>query len=223
LTNLRELDLSCLENLKALPPEVGKLSSLEKLVFDCGNGGSMNISLPEEIGNLKGLRVLRLYGAMDPREFEKNPLPPSRFKPLPEGIRKLTGLKELDLGRNGLPYVPPQISSLESLEVLDLSFNEIDELPEFMGNLKRLRVLALEGNGGIRLPASMSQVSGLRITAGNNRLDLKSQDALRQRYPNIKFEFDDVYDDCGANEPAGGYPDWQRESCGSLPMRGARE
>ena len=223
LTNLRELNLSCLDSLLKLPPEIGQLRFLERLVFDCGNSGSMNISLPEEIGKLKNLTVLRLYGAMDPREVGQNSPPRARFKHLPEAVRNLTGLKELNLGRNGLPYVPPQIASLENLEILDLSFNEIHELPEFVGNLKRLRELSLEGNGGIRLPASTSQIKGLKVTAGNNHLDLKNQDSLRQRYPDVKFDFENEFDDCAANEPVGGYPEWQKKSCGVLPTRGAFE
>jgi Leucine-rich repeat (LRR) protein len=212
LTNLRELNLSC-PNFEKLPPEIEQLRSLEKLVVDCGNGSGVNISLPEEIGNLKNLNVLRLYGAMDPREVGQAPPARTAFKELPEGLRKLTGLKELDLGRNGLPYVPAQIASLESLEVLDLSFNEIHDLPEFVGNLKRLRELSLSGNHGIRLPTSLSRIRGLKVLAGNNSFDLKAQALLHKRFPEITFDFENEFDDCSSNEPNEGYPDWQKQSC----------
>jgi hypothetical protein len=89
LTNLRELNLSCLEDLKKLPPEIGRLRSLQKLIFDCGNGGSMNISLPEEIGNLKNLSVLRLYGAMDPARAVKILLRTQRSRNCPRRFATL--------------------------------------------------------------------------------------------------------------------------------------
>ena len=219
LTNLRELNISCSERLNELPPEVGKLHALEKLVIDCGNGSSMNISLPEEIGNLRNLAVLRLYGAMDPREAGEGSIPLSRFKHLPDAIQNLTSLKELDLGRNGLPDVPPQIAHLENLETLDLSFNEIHELPQFVGNLKKLRELSMEGNHSLKFPASLSQIKGLKVIAGNNNLDLKNQELLRRRFPDFVFEFENEFDDCAANEPAGGYEDWYTKSCGALPAK----
>jgi hypothetical protein len=95
-----------------------------------------------------------------------------------------------------------------------LSFNAIHELPESMGNLARLRELSLVGNSGMTLPASMSQIKGLKVAAGNNHLDLNTQDSLRQRFPNIMFDFEDLYDDCAANEPVGGYEQWYKELCG---------
>jgi len=214
LTHLRKLNMPCLEGLKTLPPEIARLALLEELVFDCGNGGQMNITLPQEIGNLSHLTVLRLYGAMDPREVGEAPNQPHDFPPLPDSIRNLTGLRELDLGRNGLPTVPPQIAAFAKLESLDLSYNNIHELPEFMGNLKGLRRLSVMGNGGVRFPESMSRIRGLRVAAGNNFFDLKNQDLLRRRYPDITFDFENQFDDCAANEPAGGYPEWQRKSCG---------
>jgi Leucine-rich repeat (LRR) protein len=208
LHNLRELNLSCQEQLKKLPPEIGQLGLLEKLIFDCGNGGIMNLSLPEEIGKLNKLTVLTLYGAMDPSESRQSP--PAR---LPDAVRNLTNLKELNLGRNRLTSVPEQIASLENLATLILSFNEIHEIPEFVGNLKKLRQLSLDGNGGLKLPVSLSQAQGLKVAAGNDHLDWKTQEALRHAYPGIDFDFANEFDDCSANEPADGYPDWQKE-CG---------
>jgi hypothetical protein len=217
LHNLRRLNLPCSEKLTKLPPQIGQLRLLEKLVLDCGNGGVMNVSLPEETGSLQHLTVLTLHGALDARSSPgETPAIPPR---LPEAVRNLTRLRELDLSRNGLPSVPEQIGSLVNLEMLDLSFNDIRAIPEFVGNLRKLHKLSLEGNHhGLRLPSSLSHASGLKVTAGNNYLDLKSQEALRRTYPGIDFDFQDEFDDCSANEPPGGYPEWQKESCGPLPL-----
>jgi hypothetical protein len=87
LTNLRELNLSCQEALEKLPSEIERLRMLEKLILDCGNGGSMNISLPEEIGNLKHLTVLRLYVQWIPAKAVRVVLdaPDSEDCPKPSG------------------------------------------------------------------------------------------------------------------------------------------
>ena len=87
-----------------------------------------------------------------------------------------------------------------------------------MGNLTKLRELSLSENHGIRFPASMSQTRGLKVTMGNNNLDLKSQASLKQKYPDITFDFSHEFDDCSANEPEKGYPEWQKKSCGTLPI-----
>src|SRR5262245_3448794 len=114
-----ELNLPCSEKLTKLPPQIGQLRRLEKLVLDCGNGGSMNVSLPEDIGSLQRLTVLTLHGVLDarPSPGETSLTVPAR---LPEALGKLTALKELDLSRNGLASVPEQIGSLVNLEILDL-------------------------------------------------------------------------------------------------------
>src|SRR5713101_7237239 len=117
LINLVELDISCLENLEDLPSEIGHLKKLEKLIIDNGNGCLMNISLPESIGNLSNLKVLRLYGAIDSREIGSDkPTPRSKVKNLPGTIGKLQNLEVLDLGRNGIKGIPSQIASLQNLK-----------------------------------------------------------------------------------------------------------
>src|SRR5260370_10753325 len=157
LINLVELDISCLENLEDLPSEIGNLKKLEKLIIDNGNGCQMNISLPESIGNLSNLKVLRLYGALDPREIDTNkPTQPSKVKSLPGTIGKLQNLEELDLGRNAIKDIPAQIASLQKLKKLALDYSDIHELPSFVGNLKNLQELSVFVSGGIKIPTSLS-------------------------------------------------------------------
>ena len=200
LINLVELDLSCLENLEDLPSEIGNLKKLEKLIIDNGNGCRMNISLPESMGNLSNylsnLKVLILYGALDPREIGSDkPTPPSKVTSLPGMIGKLQNLEELDLGRNGIKGIPSQIASLQKLKRLALDFNDIHELPPFVGNLKNLRELSVCGNGGINLPKSLSNLNGLKIFMGNNYLKIKDQEKLRRLFPKAIFSFENEFDD----------------------------
>jgi len=200
LMNLVELDISCLENLEDLPSEIGNLKKLEKLIIDNGNGCQMNISVPESIGDLSNLKVLRLYGALDPTDLSDRNKPTSKVKSLPGTIGKLQNLEELDLGRNRIKSIPSQIASLQKLKRLALDHNDIDELPAFVGNLKNLQELSVCDNGGIKLPTSLSNLNGLKIFMGNNSLKIKDQKKLRRLFPKATFSFENEFDDSAANE-----------------------
>lgn len=200
LVNLEALELSCLESLEDLPEEIGRLRKLQELVIDNGNGCSMNVSLPRSIGQLENLRVLRLYGALDPRDIERPRR--GRAKALPDTLGDLRRLEELDLGRNGIGSLPPQVAALRRLKKLSLDYNEIRELPAFVGDLTSLEELSLNSNGGVRLPASLARVKGLKVHMGNNRLTLREQRALRARFPAATFFFENEYDDDAANQEA---------------------
>jgi hypothetical protein len=216
LTNLEALEIACLENLEDLPDEIGQLRRLEELVIDNGNGCQMNVSLPRSIGRLENLRVLRLYGALDPRDLGSDaPVPRSKIKSLPETVSRLRRLEELDLGRNGIRSVPPPVASLRGLKRLGLDYNAIREIPPFVGTLKNLEELSLRSNGGVKLPQSLAGIKGLRVAMGNNALKLRDQRSLRRRFPNITFSFENEFDDSVANEE----PSARRPSARRRPRR----
>ena len=201
LVNLEALELACLEKLEDLPEEIGALRKLEELIIDNGNGCRMNVSLPRSIGRLENLRVLRLYGALDPREDESGvSARAAESKPLPDTLANLRGLEELDLGRNGLRSVPAQVGSLGRLKKLGLDYNDIRALPSFVGNLSNLSELSLRSNGGVKLPQSLADIKGLRLFMGNNRLTLQDQRRLRTQFPDAVFSFENEFDDDAANE-----------------------
>ena len=201
LVNLEALEIACLENLEDLPEEIGNLRKLEELIIDNGNGCLMNVSLPSSIGRLGRLRVLRLYGALDGREVgSEEPARRAQSKRLPDTLADLQSLEELDLGRNGLPSLPPQVASLRGLKKLGLDFNEIHEIPSFVGDLPNLAELSLNSNGGVALPPSLARVKGLKVFMGNNKLTLRDQKSLRTRFPNAVFSFENEFDDAAANE-----------------------
>jgi Leucine-rich repeat (LRR) protein len=206
LTNLKELEISCMEDLRDLPEEIGSLSKLEKLIIDNGNGCKMNITIPSSIGNLKSLKVVRLYGAMDPFSLKRDhssatsDVSLTKAKRLPKTVAKLENLEELDLGRNRLKIVPPEIASLHKLKILVLDYDDIHEIPSFIGELKNLQQLSIRSNGGVKLPASLATIKGLKINMGNNRLKLKDQNELRRLFPEAEFDFENEYDDSAANE-----------------------
>lgn len=196
LVNLEALEMACLEKLEDLPEEIGALRKLRELIIDNGNGCSMNVLLPRSIGRLENLRVLRLYGALDGRDLnDEGGASKHRSKPLPETLTNLVRLEELDLGRNGLTAVPPQVGSLRGLKKLGLDYNEVRVLPSFVGNLTKLEELTLNSNGGVRLPDSLAGLKGLRVFMGNNKLTLREQRSLRSRFPSAVFNFENEYDD----------------------------
>jgi hypothetical protein len=200
LSNLEALEIACLEKLVDLPEEVGQLQKLEELVIDNGNGCSMNVSLPRSVGRLSNLRVLRLYGALDPRDLEEKR--PGKSRPLPDTLAELQRLEELDLGRNGLGSVPPQVASLRGLKKLSLDYNDLRAIPSFVGDLPNLQELSVNANGGVTLPQSLAKLKGLKIFMGNNRLTLAAQKQLRVRFPGAVFSFENEYDDDAANQEA---------------------
>ena len=197
LINLKELDMHCLELLEDLPADLGRLTKLEKIVIDNGNGCGMNVTIPASIGELKSLKVLRLFGALDP-SGQSEAL--SKVKSLPTTIANLQNLEELDLGRNAFESLPAEIGQLKNLKKLVLDYNEIHEIPASIGELSNLKELSVASNAGIKLPESLSKISGLKILMGNNYLKLKDQEELRRRFPNATFDFTNEYDDDAANE-----------------------
>lgn len=203
LVNLEGLEFACMEQLEALPEELGSLSKLTELIIDNGNGCAMNVSLPRSVGKLSSLRVLRLYGALDGRDVGGDaPTRKVKAKPIPDSFADLQQLEELDLGRNGITSLPPQVASLRALKKLSLDYNDLRSLPDFVGDLPNLEELSVNANGGVRLPPSLAKRKGLKVYMGNNRLTLAAQKQLRARFPHATFSFENEYDDDAANQEA---------------------
>jgi len=90
------------------------------------------ISLPPEIGSLKNLTDLSLYG--------------NHLTTLPLEIGNMTNLTSLNLSNNQLTSLPIQIGSLVNLTSLVLSDNDLTDLPQELGYLKNLTSLYLSHN-----------------------------------------------------------------------------
>jgi Leucine-rich repeat (LRR) protein len=194
-TQLKSLSLLCMEKLEGLPAEIAQLKNLEKIEVDNGNGCASNLTIPENLGKLKQLKSLILYGALDAEE-----IPPHTIKKMPKSLAELQNLEELNLGRNGLTQLPKGLSGLIKLRILNLEFNQLRGLPPFLGNLKNLQEINLRANRIHRLPAALAEIPNLKILMGNNSLTLREQDDLKSRFPKIVFSFDDLYDDMSANQ-----------------------
>lgn len=66
-------------------------------------------------------------------------------------ICKLTSLEILDLGRNKLRILPPELVQMTSLKVLSIQKNRIEDLPLCLADMSTLQVLKLDGNP-VRFP-----------------------------------------------------------------------
>lgn len=194
-SDLEVLSISCLEDLKAIPDSIGKLTKLRELRIDNGNGCSMNPILPEAVGNLRSLETLVLYGAQDPREPGALPAERHRF---PRAMSQLENLTRLDLGRNGLDAIPPFVKQLPKLRELDFEWNiDFKEVPAFISELRELETLRLAGNGLEDLPDFLNTLPRLHlITLGNNckitQNDARMRD-LKKRLPRVRLDFQDEY------------------------------
>ena len=203
LVNLKILEIRCLEKLEDLPFELGQLEHLEKLIIDNGNGCVMNISIPSSIGKLHNLKELTLHGAINATYFQRedslnktiNPL--SKVNHLPLEISDLLALEILDLGRNHFDYFPPQIEHLINLKALRLEYSRIKEIPSFISKLKSLQELNLGKNGHVKFPDSLKEMQNITIKLSDNGLTINEQRELKERFPNITFDFQNDY---GGNE-----------------------
>ena len=135
-----------------LPPELGDLTHLEKLVLH----GHFIGQLPEEIGQLTQLKVLELgaYSLDDKGWKVVGPIPQKWAN-----LKNLRVLKIVAIENLGLP--PEWIGDLSSLEVLDLGYTYFDgPIPNQWGRLSNLRVLKLRGIEG-PLPPELGQLGQL--------------------------------------------------------------
>jgi Leucine-rich repeat (LRR) protein len=193
LRSLQSFEIECL-GLKTLPPSFSNLKKLKKFYLLCCNFSSipdyicgltelleLNITMdnsfqgpytdftkiPEHIGNLKKLQILKLDGTgirKIPVSLGECPLEQlaiaGDFKTIPETFGNLSKLKELKLYAYKLRTLPESFGNLSSLENLDL-YGGVTELPASFGNLSSLKDLSF-GTQGITLPETFGNLSSLQ-------------------------------------------------------------
>ncbi|MDY5968698.1 MAG: leucine-rich repeat domain-containing protein [Bacteroidales bacterium] len=84
-----------------------------------------------------------------------------RLKKVPLVVFECKNLRVLDLSKNFIDTLPPEIGTLANLEELNLHRNKLRSVPPEMGRLKNLRVLNLSRNPILELPPEMCSLSKL--------------------------------------------------------------
>lgn len=77
-------------------------------------------------------------------------------------------LRNLDLSKNKISFLPDDIAKLKHLKLFNLDTNKLQKLPDSMVNMKKLEVFNISNNCIISLPMSFSNLSNLKQVYLNN-------------------------------------------------------
>jgi hypothetical protein len=86
---------------------------------------------------------------------------------LPDGLRELTALRELDLSGNILAQLPVWVGRLDALETLLLRGNRLSALPESLTALTRLKRIDLADNNFAEIPRWLGRLDLEAIEFGD--------------------------------------------------------
>ncbi|MEY3202144.1 MAG: leucine rich repeat containing 1 [Pseudomonadota bacterium] len=140
-------------SLRTLPECIGDLTHIRVLRLV----GNQLVRLPASIGKLSRLQALHLFG--------------NRLEELPSDICLCADLERLYLAGNRLKTLPEDIGALHKLEVLSLPGNRLTRLPESIGTLEALTELYLFDNPLLLLPRSIGRLKKLeRVLLGGSHL-----------------------------------------------------
>lgn len=158
LSSLQSLDLSFNQIAGSIPAELGQLSLLRSLQL-CFN--QLSGSIPPELGNLTNLQSLNLYA----NQLSGN---------IPRELGQLANLQSLSLDRNQLSgTIPTELGQLTNLTGLNLDSNQLTgSIPTELSRLTNLIALGL-GNNQLagNVPPTLGQLTALMgLYLANNRL-----------------------------------------------------
>ncbi|KAK6072439.1 RAM signaling pathway protein [Seiridium cupressi] len=154
------IDLSR-RNIQELPDEVVDIikNELERLALSHNKLSAF----PSRFSECTSLRYLNVRNNLI-KEFPLPVIDPHPFdlatvrSNLIIQLCNLKSLEILDLGRNKIKVLPPDIAKLASLKVLAVQKNRIEELPLCLGDMVSLQVLKLDGNAITFPPREVLQV-----------------------------------------------------------------
>jgi len=86
----------------------------------------------------------------------------NRLTQLPEWLRELGVLESIDLSQNLFTTLPDCLSQLTQLQVLWIGINQLKVLPDSLGKLTQLQLIYVGDNLLTTLPDTLSQLTGLK-------------------------------------------------------------
>lgn len=157
-------------NLRSLPPEIKRLTTLTKLDISkngirCTNPGDFS-GLPAEIKELTNLTELKISECNLPY--------------IPPAIWTMVQLKVLDISRNKINVLSPDIGELVNLQKLNLQQTNITTLPPEIAYCQELEEILLWGNVIESLPETLPEMLKLRTLAVNYRSFCAQVDSFQE-------------------------------------------
>lgn len=186
-------------NVEYVPKQISKLRRLRSLNLE---NNSIS-TLPTQMVKLKYLNVLELRG---------NQLTSDGIN----CVYQLKNLTKLELGKNRLTKISPEIGNLKSLTDLDICENPLTEIPQSVSELQKLETIQLGYYDQFDWPTAISILGQLRnlyhvglfkmklkkMPAGFEKLksvkefwmnwnifDAEEKERLEKMNPNAKFQF----------------------------------
>lgn len=148
--DIKEMNVT-LSDEGVLPPSIGRFTNLESL--DLAFKGIKE--LPEEVANLKKLKILILGG---------NPI-----DIFPNVISNLYNLEELLLGKCNISKIPDNIVNLRSLKILHLINVNFNDFPIAITHIPNLIELNLQDNQISSIPLNIKNLKTIEtLTLFNN-------------------------------------------------------
>ena len=114
------------------------------------------MTLPEDIGRLRSLKVLRLNN--------------NNFERVPPTIGLLENVNEINMAKNRIRRLPPEIRSLTELRTLILEDNDLQSLPDEICELTNLETLDVTNNSIRVLPMKLYKLVNLKDAHGFRKL-----------------------------------------------------
>lgn len=157
-------------NLRSLPPEIRRLTTLKKLDLSrngirCTNPNDYS-GLPKEMTELENLVELKISECNLPY--------------IPPVIWELAQLKSLDISRNKINILPPEVGNLTNLQKLNLQQTNITTLPPEIAYCQELEEILLWGNVIESLPETLPEMLKLRTLAVNYRSFCAQVDSFQE-------------------------------------------
>lgn len=98
-----------------------------------------------------------------PEKVVKLELRRNKLKEVPPEVFLFKNLQYLDLSKNSIKVLPPEIDSLQALQILILKKNDLVTLPKQIGHLKNLIVLDVSQNDLVTLPPQIGDLENLEV------------------------------------------------------------